>query len=101
MERDDLIALGRARHEARSWRRKAEMAESLLEEVLTMTAGLGPLWGRPLLPVALDRILRRAHVQAAVDKGTDPVPSFTQAIPAREGEDDDHLRQQGRPEAGP
>ena len=105
MEADDLKALGLARHEARRWRRNAQIAEALLEECLQMTSAvLGLQYGRALIPIALDRLLSRANTLGGIDTGPGPVPSFTQAIPARVGEADDHpdqLRQQGRPEERP
>jgi hypothetical protein len=43
VEADDLKALGHARHEARRWKRPAQMAEAILEEVLQITGGvMGP-----------------------------------------------------------
>jgi hypothetical protein len=65
------------------------MAESLLVECLTMTGALmGPRYGLAMAPVALDRMLRRAMLQKTLDSRTESVPSFAQAIPAKEGEAD-------------
>jgi hypothetical protein len=61
VEADDLKALGHARHEARRWKRSAQMAEAILEEVLQITGALlGPEYGKDLVMVAHERIMSRA-----------------------------------------